>query len=49
MIAKTLTLAAGVSGAAAMSQFPEFSKQYVQRLGVWIFLLRASSSYGKFR
>jgi len=33
MITKTLTLIAGISGAATMSQFPEFSQQYVQRLG----------------
>ena len=33
MILRALTLAGGVSGAAALSQFPEFSQQYVQRLG----------------
>ncbi|MCZ4351089.1 DUF2937 family protein [Roseovarius aestuarii] len=33
MIGRALTLAAGVSGAAALSQFPEFSQQYAQRLG----------------
>lgn len=30
---KVLTLAGGIAGAAATSQFPEFSQQYVQRLG----------------
>lgn len=33
MIVRTLALAAGIGGAAALSQFPEFSQQYVQRLG----------------
>ncbi len=33
MIVRTLTLAAGLTGAATSSQFPEFSQQYVQRLG----------------
>lgn len=33
MILKTLALAGGLGGAAALSQFPEFSQQYVQRLG----------------
>ncbi|MEB8385911.1 DUF2937 family protein [Rhodobacteraceae bacterium KMM 6894] len=33
MIARALTLAAGLSGAAGLSQFPEFSQQYAQRLG----------------
>ncbi|MFN3144074.1 MAG: DUF2937 family protein [Paracoccaceae bacterium] len=33
MIIRALTLAGGVLGAAATSQFPEFSQQYVQRLG----------------
>jgi hypothetical protein len=33
MIARALTLAAGLSGAAGVSQFPEYSQQYVQRLG----------------
>ncbi|MDQ2095475.1 DUF2937 family protein [Rhodalgimonas zhirmunskyi] len=33
MILRALTLAAGVTGAAGASQFPEFSQQYVQRLG----------------
>ncbi|WP_417721004.1 DUF2937 family protein [Salipiger sp.] len=33
MFAKTLALAAGLTGAAGLSQFPEFSQQYVQRLG----------------
>ena len=32
MIARALTLAAGLSGAAALSQYPEFSQQYAQRL-----------------
>lgn len=30
---RALTLAAGLSGAATLSQFPEFSQQYTQRLG----------------
>jgi len=29
---RALTLAGGVAGAAALSQFPEFSQQYLQRL-----------------
>ena len=29
---KILTLAGGVAGAVALSQFPEFSQQYLQRL-----------------
>ncbi|RKF14929.1 DUF2937 family protein [Roseovarius spongiae] len=33
MIARALTLAGGLAGAAALSQFPEFSQQYTQRLG----------------
>ncbi len=33
MIARVLTLAGGLAGAAATSQFPEFSQQYLQRLG----------------
>ncbi|WP_136443010.1 DUF2937 family protein [Pacificoceanicola onchidii] len=33
MILRTLALAGGVSGAAAFSQFPEYSQQYMQRLG----------------
>lgn len=33
MIVRALTLAGGVAGAAGFSQFPEFSQQYVQRLG----------------
>lgn len=33
MIARALTLAAGLTGAASLSQFPEFSQQYMQRLG----------------
>ena len=32
MIGKILALAGGVSGAAAFSQYPEFSQQYIQRL-----------------
>lgn len=32
MIGKALTLAGGVAGAVACSQYPEFSQQYVQRL-----------------
>tara|TARA_R110002094_G_scaffold70714_5_gene79357 strand:+ start:7866 stop:8372 length:507 start_codon:yes stop_codon:yes gene_type:complete len=33
MIVRALTLAGGLAGAAATSQFPEFSQQYIQRLG----------------
>jgi len=33
MILRTLTLAGGLAGAVATSQFPEFSQQYMQRLG----------------
>lgn len=33
MILRALTLAGGIAGAAATSQFPEFSQQYLQRLG----------------
>ncbi len=33
MILRCLTLAGGFAGALASSQFPEFSQQYVQRLG----------------
>jgi len=33
MILRALTLAGGLAGAAATSQFPEFSQQYLQRLG----------------
>ncbi len=33
MILRALTLAGGLAGAAASSQFPEFSQQYMQRLG----------------
>lgn len=33
MVLKVLTLAGGLAGAAITSQFPEFSQQYVQRLG----------------
>lgn len=32
MIGKVLALAGGVAGAAACSQYPEFSQQYMQRL-----------------
>lgn len=33
MIVRALTLAGGLAGAAGLSQFPEFSQQYTQRLG----------------
>lgn len=33
MLARALTLAGGLSAAAAASQFPEYSQQYAQRLG----------------
>ncbi|MCT4611512.1 MAG: DUF2937 family protein [Pelagimonas sp.] len=33
MIVRAVTLAGGLLGAAGLSQFPEFSQQYVQRLG----------------
>ncbi|APE42895.1 hypothetical protein BOO69_05255 [Sulfitobacter alexandrii] len=33
MILRMLTLAGGLAGAAGLSQFPEFSQQYTQRLG----------------
>ncbi|MGH1577541.1 DUF2937 family protein [Planktotalea sp.] len=33
MIARALALVMGLSGAAGVSQFPEYSQQYVQRLG----------------
>jgi len=33
MILRALTLAGGLAGATASSQFPEFSQQYIQRLG----------------
>jgi hypothetical protein len=33
MILRALTLAGGLTGAAGLSQFPEFSQQYIQRLG----------------
>jgi len=33
MIARTLVLVGGVVGAAGLSQFPEYSQQYTQRLG----------------
>lgn len=32
MIIRTLALAGGLAGAAGLSQYPEFSQQYVQRL-----------------
>jgi hypothetical protein len=33
MIGKALTLVGGLAGATALSQYPEFSQQYIQRLG----------------
>ena len=33
MLIRSLTLAGGLTGAAGLSQFPEFSQQYIQRLG----------------
>jgi hypothetical protein len=33
MILRSIALAGGLAGAAATSQFPEFSQQYMQRLG----------------
>jgi Protein of unknown function (DUF2937) len=33
MIARVVTLAGGLAGAAGFSQFPEFSQQYIQRMG----------------
>ncbi|MBO9466146.1 DUF2937 family protein [Tropicibacter sp. R15_0] len=33
MIVRALTLAGGLTGAVGLSQFPEFSQQYLQRLG----------------
>ena len=33
MILRAVTLAGGLAGGAALSQFPEFSQQYLQRLG----------------
>jgi hypothetical protein len=33
MFARTLTLAGGLAAAATLSQFPEYSQQYTQRLG----------------
>ena len=33
MFGRALTMVAGLTGAAGTSQFPEFSQQYVQRLG----------------
>lgn len=32
MIGRVLALAGGLSGAVGLSQFPEFSQQYLQRL-----------------
>ncbi|MFZ1727852.1 MAG: DUF2937 family protein [Albidovulum sp.] len=32
MVVRILSLAGGIAGAAALSQFPEFSQQYLQRL-----------------
>lgn len=40
MIGKTLALAGGLMGAAACSQYPEFSQQYIQRLGGQVDALR---------
>ena len=33
MFARALAVVAGLSGAAGVSQFPEYSQQYMQRLG----------------
>ena len=33
MFARVITLAGGLAGAAGLSQFPEYSQQYMQRLG----------------
>ncbi len=33
MIVRAIALAGGIAGAAGLSQYPEFSQQYVQRLG----------------
>lgn len=33
MLARALSLAGGITGALGLSQFPEFSQQYAQRLG----------------
>jgi len=33
MLSKMITLAGGVAGAVSFSQFPEFSQQYIQRMG----------------
>ncbi len=33
MILRAVTLAAGLTGAMGLSQFPEYSQQYIQRLG----------------
>jgi len=33
MILRSITFAGGLAGAAGLSQFPEYSQQYVQRLG----------------
>ena len=32
MLVRAITLAGGLTGAAGLSQFPEFSQQYIQRL-----------------
>ena len=33
MLLRAITMAGGLAGAAGLSQFPEYSQQYVQRLG----------------
>ncbi|WP_293452164.1 DUF2937 family protein [Planktotalea sp.] len=33
MFARALTFVAGLTGAASVSQFPDYSQQYMQRLG----------------
>ena len=33
MFMRAIAVAGGLAGAAGLSQFPEFSQQYVQRLG----------------
>lgn len=33
MLSRALALVAGLGGAAGVSQFPEYSQQYMQRLG----------------
>lgn len=40
MILRSLTLAGGLAGATVTSQFPEFSQQYMQRLGGAVDALR---------